>query len=85
MSTADILDSVLNPFTECLTEHAARKIVDFRADEETQQRIDELAAKSASGQLNAEDRSEYQRYIDTFDLVAIVKSKARAVLARHRS
>ena len=85
MSSAEILDSVLNPFTECLTEQAARKIVDFRADEETQQRIDELAAKAASGQLNAEDRSEYQQYIDTFDLVAIVKSKARAVLSRHRS
>ena len=85
MSTTDILDSVLNPFTECLTEQAARKIVDFRADAETQQRIDELAAKSASRQLSVEERSEYQQYIDTFDLVAIVKSKARAVLARQGS
>ena len=85
MSTADILDSVLNPFTECLTEQAARKIVDFQADPETQQRVDELASKSASGNLNAEERSEYQQYIDTFDLVAIVKSKARSVLARQRS
>ncbi len=82
MNTTDILDSVENPFTECLTEQAARKIVDFRSDAETQQRIDELAVKSASGQLSAEELSEYQQYIDTFDLVAIVKSKAKAVLAR---
>ena len=59
--------------------------MDFRADAETQQRIDELAAKSASGQLSVEERSEYQQYIDTFDLVAIVKSKAKAVLARQGS
>jgi len=82
MSTSEILDNVLNPFTECLTAEAAQKIVDFRADRLTQTRIDELAAKSSSGQLSAEERSEYQEYIHTFDLVAIVKSKARAVLAR---
>ncbi|HQX53303.1 MAG TPA: hypothetical protein PLY87_26435 [Planctomycetaceae bacterium] len=82
MSTSEILDSVLNPFTECLTAEAARKIVDFRADRETQNRVDELAAKSSSGQLSVEERSEYQEYIHTFDLVAIVKSKARSVLAR---
>ena len=59
--------------------------MDFLADAETQQRIDELAAKSASGQLSLEERSEYQQYIDTFDLNAIVKSKARAVLGRQGS
>jgi len=82
MSTSEILDSILNPFTECLTTEAARKIVDFRADRETQNRVDELAAKASSGQLSVEERSEYQEYIHTFDLVAIVKSKARSVLAR---
>jgi len=82
MSISEILDRVLNPFTECLTAEAAQKIVDFRADRITQNRIDELAAKSSSGQLSVEERSEYQEYIHTFDLVAIVKSKARAVLAR---
>jgi len=44
--------------------------------------VDELAAKASSGQLSVEERSEYQEYIHTFDLVAIVKSKARSVLAR---
>jgi len=33
MSTAEILNHVLDPFTECLTADAAQKIVDFRPDQ----------------------------------------------------
>jgi len=85
MSTNEILDRVLDPFTECLTAEAAQKIVSFRADDETQSRVDDLAAKADRGQLSDEERALYQNYIDTFDLVAIVKSKARSVLAQQGS
>jgi hypothetical protein len=82
MSTAEILDGVLDPFTKCLTTQAAQKIIDFRPDQETQSEIDDLAAKADRGQLTDEERASYQEYIDAFDLVAIVKSKARSVLAQ---
>jgi len=85
MSTVEILDRVLDPFTECLTPQAARKIVDFRPDGDTQARIDELAAKADKGQLSEEERISYQEYVEAFDLVAILKSKARSVLARQNS
>lgn len=85
MSTAEILDRVLDPFTECLTLQAAQKIVDFRPDQETQSRIDDLAAKADRGQLSDDERATYQDYVEAFDLVAILKSKARSVLAQQGS
>ena len=83
MSTAEILDQVLDPFTDCLTPEAARKIVDFHVDVATQACVDELAAKADSGQLTDEERATYRDYVETFDLVAILKSKARAVLSEN--
>jgi len=85
MSTAEIIDRVLDPFTECLTPQAARKIVDFRPDTETQARIDELAVKADTGQLTDDERAQYHDYVEAFDLVAILKSKARSVLAQDGS
>lgn len=81
MSTAEILNQVLDPFTDCLTPEAARKIIDFRVDPATQARIDDLAEKANSGQLTEAERATYHDYVETFDLVAILKSKARLVLS----
>jgi hypothetical protein len=85
MSTTEILDQVLDPFTDCLTLQAARKIVDFHVDAETQARIDDLAAKANAGQLSEQERAAYHEYVETFDLIAILKSKARSVLAENGS
>jgi hypothetical protein len=85
MTTVEILDRVLDPFTECLTLQAAQKIADFRPDAETQARIRELAAKADVGELSDYERAEYQDYVEAFDLVAILKSKARSVLAKNGS
>lgn len=80
MSTADLLEHVLDPFTKCLTPDAARKIADFRADEETQQRIDELADKCNEGLLTTAERREYDRYIATLDFITLLQAKARSLL-----
>ena len=85
MSTAEILDRVLDPFTECLTPQAAQKIVDFRPDAETRAHVDELAAKADTSQLTDDERAKYHDYVEAFDLVAMLKSKARSVLAENSS
>lgn len=85
MSTAEILDAVLNPLTECLSPDAARRILQFQPDAATQARISELAGKADAGQLDEDERAEYRDYIEAFDLVAILKSRARAVLAQNGS
>lgn len=46
MSTTQILDQVLDPFIDCLTLEAARKIVTLRADPVAQARLDQLAERA---------------------------------------
>ena len=57
MSAGEILDRLLDPFTECLMPQAARKIIDYRPDAETEARIEELAAKTDIGQISDDERT----------------------------
>ncbi len=57
MSTT-ILDRIIEPFAECLTQEAAQKIVAIRADDEMQRRVDELADKANAGTLTEIERSD---------------------------
>lgn len=85
MSTAshtDVLDRVLDPFTECLTPEVAQRIVNLRADAPTQARLDELADKANEGQLSAPEKAEYDRFRDAFHFVTILQAKARRLLER---
>jgi hypothetical protein len=59
MIRANILDRFLDPFGAFLTPEVAQKLVDFRVDEQTQARIDELADKCNEGQLTLAEGEEY--------------------------
>lgn len=67
MSTT-ILDRLIEPFAECLTIDAARKVASIRAYDEIQQRIDELADMANRGVLSPEEQSEYDSYLAAFTL-----------------
>ena len=75
-----LLDRVIEPFAECLTASAARKIVALRADDEMQTRVDELADKANDGRLTDEERAEYDRYLAAFHFVTIMQARARRLL-----
>ena len=77
----DVLDRVLDPFTECLTPEVAQRIVNLQADAQTQARVDELAEKANEGQLSAMDAAEYNRYREAFHFVTILQAKARRLLS----
>ncbi len=79
MSTT-LLDSMIEPFTECLTRDAAQKIVNLRADQSVQQRVDDLAALANLGQLSDAERTEYDHYLTAFHFITIMQSKARRLL-----
>jgi hypothetical protein len=79
-----VLDRLLDPLARCLTPAAARALVRFRADSATQARIAELADKCNEGQLTRPERAEYAAYLRAIDLIAILQSKARRLLARVR-
>jgi len=82
-SHLDIVSSVLDPFTECLTPEAAKRIAAFQAAPATQSRLDDLADKANEGLLTADEQAEYDRYRSVFHFVTILQSKARAYLKRH--
>jgi hypothetical protein len=81
MSTTEILEQVLDPFVDCLTPEAARKIVALRADPAVQVRLDELAERANEGSLTADERAEYEKFRATFHMITLLQSKARRLLS----
>ncbi|HJT78088.1 MAG TPA: hypothetical protein VJ739_12865 [Gemmataceae bacterium] len=79
-----VLDRLLDPLTNALTPAAARALVDFRADAATQAHVAELADKCNEGRLSAAEREEYEAYVRAIDLIAVLQSKARRLLAKTR-
>lgn len=79
MSTS-LLDRLIEPFTECLTTDAARKIAAIRADDAMQTRVDELAEKANRGTLTEDERMEYDRHLAAFHFVTIMQARARRLL-----
>ena len=75
-----VLDRVLDPLAECLTPDAARRIVDQRADEDTQALFDELADKANEGQLTTEERGTYDDLRAAFHLITRLQARARSLL-----
>lgn len=74
------IDRLLEPLVECLTPEAARRIVDFRVDAQTQQRLDEWAEKSNEGQLTPGEKQEYRSFVAALDFVGVMQAKARQSL-----
>ena len=82
MATATILDRIFDPFSDVLTPEAARRIADWRADEEVQRRLDELGSKCNEGTLSPAEREDYETFVRAIDFIGLLQAKARAVLKR---
>ena len=80
-TNAQLLDRLLEPVGKALSPEAARRLVALEADPEAQARIDDLAEKANEGLLTPEEREDYQSLISAASLIAVLQSKARAMLA----
>ena len=80
-----VLDQLVAPLGECLTPESARRLLALKPDRKLQTRVDDLAGRHSRGALTPEEQAEYGGYVyfDTF--IAILKSKARQLLAANRS
>ena len=76
-----LLDRLVASLGDCLTPESARRLLALKADPKLQARVANLAERHGRGQLTPEEQAEYGGYVyfDTF--VAILKSKARQLLA----
>ena len=76
-----VLDRLVDPLSRCLTAESAKRIVGLRADRKVQPRVDRLARKCTEGTLTPEEQAEYADYVSFGTFVALLKSKARRLLA----
>jgi hypothetical protein len=84
MNTADsapALEQLVGPLSECLTPESARRLLALKADSKLQASVDYLATRCNQGSLTFEERAEYGNYVTFGTFVAILKSKARQLLA----
>ena len=76
----NLLDRVLDPLATCFTPEVAKRLVEFRADPETQALVDALADKANEGTLSDREKAEYRQLIEAFDLITVLQAKARTFL-----
>jgi hypothetical protein len=74
------MDRLLDPVARCLTDDVAKRLLEIQTDPETQDRINELAAKANEGLLSSAEQAEYEAFVDAIDVLSILQSKARKAL-----
>ena len=79
--TVPVLDRLLTPLGDCLTPESARRLLALKADPNLQARVDNLAERHGRGELSTDEEVEYGDYVSYSTFVAILKSKARQLLA----
>ncbi len=80
-NTTSGLDRLVGPLSECLTTESARRLLALKADPKLQARLNYLARRCNQRLLTTEERAEYGTYVTFGTFVAILKSKARQLLA----
>jgi hypothetical protein len=78
---SDIIDEMLEPFTEALTPEAARSLAALKPKPAVQARVDELAAKCNEGDLTEAERREYETYVQVGNIFALLTAKAKKIIA----
>jgi hypothetical protein len=79
-----VVDRLVSPLGDCLTPESARRLLALKPDPDLTARVDEMATRHTEGQLTPEETAEYGRYVSYATFIAILKAKARQLLATHR-
>ena len=75
------LDRLVDPLSRCLTPQSAKRLLKLQADPKLQAVVDRLAEKCNEGRLTDRERAEYADYVSFGTFIALLKSKARQLLA----
>jgi hypothetical protein len=75
------MEEMLEPLSAALTPESARVLSGLQAKPSMQRRIDELAARCNEGSLTNDERIEYETYVRIGNLFALIKAKAKRLLA----
>jgi hypothetical protein len=75
-----VLRRLLDPVGRCLTSEVAQQLVALQVDPAVQARLEELADKCTEGQLSADERTEYETYVQALEFIAVLQTQARSLL-----
>ena len=75
-----VLSRLLDPVGRCLTPEVAQRLVALQVDPAVQARLEELADKCTEGQLSADERTEYETYVQALEFIAVLQAQARSLL-----
>jgi len=79
------LERLLRPLQREFSEKLADALVRLEADNEVQDRYDELASKNTEGDLTAEERDELESLVRANSLLSVLKAEAREFLGRAKA
>jgi hypothetical protein len=78
-----VLDEMLEPISRSFGLETARALISFRPSAITEVRVQELAEKCNEGRITAEERAEYEAYVEASTLIGILQAKARNLLQKN--
>ncbi len=79
------LARLLRPLSRGLSVELASALAQLRADDETQARYDELAARCSQGLLTSGDQSELDALVEANTLLGILKAEAELSMVQHQA
>lgn len=72
---------LLKPVSTALNADAAKKLLKLRYTAKTQARVARLAKKCNEGKLTEPERHEYEIFVLTGEIVALLQAQSRSLLA----
>ncbi|MSU59561.1 MAG: hypothetical protein EXS35_15550 [Pedosphaera sp.] len=80
VTTSSLADKMLDLAAECFDAPTLVALAKLRLSPKLTARVDRLAEKANEGELTPRERSEYQSYINTSEMLALVQLRARRKL-----
>lgn len=78
-----ISEAYLGQIASCFTPEVARRIVEWRPDQNLDERLQVLREKADEGVLSDDDQAEYAEFVEALDFVGILKEHLRKICGRH--
>jgi len=82
MSSANLLESSIEPVSRSLNAEAASELLKLKASAALQQRMEELAERCGEGLATGDELAEYDAMIQVGNLIAILQADSRKLLSR---
>lgn len=81
MAITTSLDELFDTVGECLTVDTASKLTNLLLPNAIQQKLDDWADRNSLGQLDDDERKQYEAMLRALNFIAVLQAKARRIVA----